>query len=107
MKPKTKQNKGELLKAITGSGQPERLSLAEKREKIYDIFYNNLRMLIATETISMTELARKIGVESGTRIANLSYGRATPKMEEIMMFAKHFNCSIDSIIYKRAKITFD
>lgn len=106
MTKKTTQSKGELLKAATGSGQPERLSLAENREKLYDKFYNNLRLLVATETISMTDLAREIGMQSGTRIANLTYGRGKPEMEEIITIAKHYKCTIDNLLYKSVQISW-
>lgn len=104
---RTRQSKGELLKAATGSGQPERQSLAQNREKLYDKFYNNLRLLVATETISMTDLARQLGLQSGTRIANLTYGRGKPEMEEIIVLAKHYKCSIDDILYKTVTIKFE
>lgn len=103
---KTTQTKGELLKQATGSGQPERLSLAANREKLYDKFYNNLRLLVATETISMTDLARQLGLRSGTRIATLTYGKGKPDMEEIIVFAKHYNCSIDDLLYKSVQISW-
>jgi len=106
MKRKTIQTKGDLLKEATGSGQPERLSLAENREKLYDKFYNNLRLLLATETISMVDLARNLGLKSGTRIASLSYGRGKPEMEEIIVLARHYSITIDELLYKDAKISF-
>jgi len=106
MKRKSTQSKGDLLKAATGSGQPERLSLAENREKLYDKFYNNLRLLVATETISMTDLARELGLQSGTRIASLTYGKGKPEMEEIIIFAKHYKCTIDDLLYKSVQISW-
>lgn len=106
MSKKPTQSKGDLLKNATGSGQPERLSLAENREKLYDKFYNNLRLLVATETISMTDLARQLGLQSGTRIANLTYGRGKPEMEEIIILARHYKCTIDELLYKSVQISW-
>ena len=107
MKGKTTQNKSELLKVATGSGQPERLSLSESREKLYELFYNNLRVLTATETISMTELARFLGMKSGTRICDLRYGRCKPSTEELIVIAKHYKCEIDTLIYKTVKLNWE
>lgn len=103
----TTKNKCEIYKAATGSGQPERQSLAETREKLYDKFYNNLRLLIATETISMTDLSRNLGLKSGSRIASLMYGKGKPEMEEIIIIARHYNLTIDELLYKTASITFN
>ena len=106
MDKKVTQSKGALLKNATGSGQPERLSLAENRAKLYDKFYNNLRLLVATETISMTDLARQLGLQSGTRIANLTYGRGKPEMEEIIILARHYKCTIDQLLYQSVQISW-
>jgi hypothetical protein len=106
MSKKTTQSKGDLLKIATGSGQPERQSLSESRIKLYDKFYNNLRLLVATETISMTDLARNLGIQSGSRIATLTYGRAKPEMEEIIILARHYKCTIDELLYKSATISW-
>lgn len=102
----TKQSKGQLLKAATGSGQPERRSLAEDRNKLYEKFYNNIRILLATETISMTDLSRQLGLRSGTRVSDLSYGRGNPTTEEIIVLAKHFKCTMDDLLNNNVKISF-
>lgn len=106
MTKKTRQSKGDLLKEATGSGQPERQSLAENRDKLYEKFYNNLRLLVATETISMTDLARQTGMQSGIRIANLTYGKGKPDLEELIVLSKHYNCSVDDLLYKSVTISW-
>jgi len=104
---KTTQSKGDLLKAATGSGQPERLSLSEGRDKLFDKFYNNIRVLIATETISMVDLSRNLGLKSGSRISDLSYGRGNPSAEELIVLSRHFKCSMDDLLNKTATISFN
>ena len=104
---KTTQTRGQLLKEATGSGQPERLSLSESREKIYEKFYNNIRILVATEKISMVDLARQLGVKSGTRLYDFCYGRCKPTAEELIVLSNHFNCTIDCLLYKTAVIGWE
>lgn len=106
MKNKTVQSKGDLLKAITGSGQPERATLAENRNSIFEKFVNNLRILIATEPQSMTELAKEIGMKSGTRIHDLSYGRGKPTTEELIVLSNHFKCTLDDLLNRTVVLSW-
>ena len=107
MSRKTTQTKGDLMKEVIGYGQPERLSLAEMRNKMFDNFYNNIRVLCAFETISMTQLARNLSMKSGNRMVDLCYGRLQPNLEELVVLSKHFKISIDDLINKKAKIIFE
>jgi cyclopropane fatty-acyl-phospholipid synthase-like methyltransferase len=106
MTRKTTQSKAELTNAVIGKTREERLSLSESRDKIYDTFYNNLRLLVAAQQDSMVELARKLNLKSGTRVSDLCYGRGAPSTEELMILAKHFNCSIDDLLYNKAIISW-
>lgn len=105
MTRKTTQSKSDLLKSATG--RPERLTLAKSRDLIFENFMNNLRVLIALETISGVELSRKVGLKSGSRIFDLSYGRGNPTAEELIVICQYFKISIDDILNKKAVITFE
>lgn len=105
-KRKTTQSKAELTNAVIGNTREERLSLSESRDMIYDKFYNNLRLLVASQTASMVELARQLNLKSGTRISDLCYGRGVPSTEELMILGRHFNCSIDDLLYNTAIISW-
>lgn len=106
MSRKTTQSKSELANAAAGNERVERLSLAESRNKVFEKFYNNLRVLCAMETISMVELARKLKLASGKRLYDLCYGRGTPSSEELIVLTKHFGITIDQLLYKRAGIAW-
>jgi DNA-binding XRE family transcriptional regulator len=96
-------------KTVTASkvvGRPERLTLAESRDMIYEKFRTNLRILRGQTKISAVNLAKKIGIESGSRISALEYGRGNPTMEETILIAKYFNVTMDDLINKKAIITF-
>ena len=86
--------------------RPERLTLSESRNILYEKFRTNLRILRGQTNISGVELSKEIGLESGARITNLEYGRATPSMEEVICIASYFNVSLDEIINKQATILF-
>jgi hypothetical protein len=107
----TKSKKDALASAVGRTGKtlverPERASLAENRDKLFEKFYANLRLLVATETISMVELSRHLGLKSGARISDLCYGKGTPSTEEVMILAHHFNCSMDALLNQTATISF-
>lgn len=104
---KTTQTKGELLGEATGVNRVERLTLSESRDLLFEKFYNNLRILVATENISMVELARKLKLRSGSRVTDLCYGKGTPSSEELIVLAKHFGCTIDNLLNKTARIVWE
>lgn len=104
MSRKTTKSKGELLNAAAGGNRQERMSLAESRDKLYEKFYNNIRILVATETVSMVELSRQLNLKSGTRLYDMCYGRAIPSTEELIVLAKHYNCTIDDLINNKVII---
>lgn len=103
---KTTQSKADLTNEVIGKKRNERLSLSESRNMIYEKFYNNLRLLVAGQQDSMVELARKLNLKSGNRVNDLCYGRGVPSTEELMILGKHFNCSIDDLLYNTAIITW-
>lgn len=107
MTRKTTNNKSALLNAAAGNSRQERMSLAESRDKLYEKFYNNLRLLVATEKISMVDLSRKLSLRSGTRISDMSYGKAIPTTEELILLSKHYNCTIDDLLNSSVTITWD
>lgn len=104
MNRKTTQSKSDLINATVD--RVERLSLAEGRDKLFEKFYNNLRVLVATEKDSMVDLSRKLGMKSGKRIYDLSYGRGTPSAEELIALSKHFVCTMDDLLNKIAQVSF-
>jgi hypothetical protein len=106
MKKKTTQDRAELVRSAVGKDRQERLSLSEGRDMLFNLFYRNIRILVATESISMVDLSRKLGLKSGSRISDLCYGRGTPSTEELIVLARHFNCTIDDLLYKTATINW-
>jgi hypothetical protein len=82
------------------------MSLAASRDKIYDRFYNNIRLLVATEIISMVDLSRKLSLKSGTRITDMCYGKAIPSAEELILLARHYKCTIDDLLNNSVTLTW-
>ncbi len=105
MTRKTTKTKKELVNAVT-EGRDERRTLAEGRDKIFEKFYTNVRILCALQTISMVDLSREMGMKSGKRLYDLSYGRGTPSTEELMALAKKFNCTMDDLLTRTATVKF-
>lgn len=88
-------------------GRLERLSLAESRDKKYEKFYRNLRILHGSSNLSGTDLAKKLGLKNGARFLALQYGRGNPTIEELIAICNHFKISLDDIMSKEAKIKFE
>jgi hypothetical protein len=107
MNRKTTNNKTEALNAAAGNTRQERMTLAESRDKLYDRFYNNMRLLVATEPMSMVDLSRGLGLKSGTRISDMCYGKAVPSTEELIILAKHYKCTIDDLLNNRVTIAWE
>ncbi len=107
MTRKTTQSKSELFSKASGDSRTERMSLSEKREKIYEKFYNNIRILCSAETISMVDLSRNLGIKSGRRLHDFAYGRCKPDAEELIVLASHFKCTIDDLLNKTAVIGWE
>lgn len=84
----------------------ERVSLAEKRDMMYEKFRTNLRLLRAHKGWSGVEAGEIIGLKSGKRMIDLEYGKANPTMEEMILISKCFGQAIDDILNKDAKIIF-
>lgn len=106
MSRKTTQSKSELLNAATGNTRQERMSLSESRDKLYEKFYNNIRLLVAAEQLSMVDLSRQLGLKSGSRINDLCYGRGVPSSEELIVLSRHYKCTIDSLLNETAIISW-
>lgn len=106
MNRKTTQSKADLLNAATGNTRLERLSLSESRDKLYENFYNNIRLLVASETMSMVDLSRTLQLKSGSRINDLCYGRGVPSSEELIVLSRHYKCTIDDMLNKTAFISW-
>ncbi len=85
----------------------ETLTLAEARGLVYEKFRANIRLLRAKEGWSGCEASEKIGLKNGKRIIDLEYGRANPTMEEMILISNCFKQSIDNILHKNAKVTFE
>lgn len=98
MTRKTTQSKAELINKAAGKPRHERMSLAEGRDKLYEKFYNNLRVLAAMELISMVDLSRKLNLKSGSRLNDLCYGRGIPGTEELIVLSNYFQCTIDDLL---------
>lgn len=83
-------------------------TLTDKRLKEFALFRHNLRLLRATTGLSAEELGKKLGVSKYHRVIDLEYGRATePKLGEVKTIADYFKISIDDLLYKKAKISFN
>jgi transcriptional regulator with XRE-family HTH domain len=83
-------------------------TLSEQRLKQFLNFRTNLKTLRGTTDLSAEQFGKAIGFPKYHRITDLEYGRAkTPTLEEVQAIAKYFNVSIDDILYKTAKITFE
>lgn len=93
--------------AAKAIGRPERLTLSESRDMLYEKFRTNLRILRAGTKISGVELARKLGIKSGSRITEIEYGKGTPTMEEVVLLSKYFGVSLDDLMDKNAVIKFE
>lgn len=106
MTRKTTKSKAELLNAATGNTRQERMSLSESRDKLYEKFYNNIRLLVASEKISMVDLSRLLQLKSGSRINDLCYGRGVPSSEELIVLSRHYKCTIDSLLNEIAIISW-
>ncbi len=87
--------------------RPERLTLKESRSVMYEKFRTNLRALCAISKLSMIDISREAGFESGKRITDLQYGRANPTMDEVMIICNYFNVAMQDLIYKQATIIFN
>jgi hypothetical protein len=87
--------------------RPERMKLSEKRDRQYEKFYKNLKILLGATQLSSVEITIAMGWElKGKRLQDLSYGRGTPKLDEIIALTKFFNITLDDLINKEAKIIF-
>lgn len=106
MTRKTTNSKSELVNSAAGNTRPERMSLSASRDVLYELFYNNLRVLVANETISMVDLSRQLNLRSGSRINDLCYGRGVPATEELIVLASYFKCTIDDLLKKTIVLTW-
>lgn len=86
--------------------RPERLTLKKSRDLVYEKFRTNLRTLCAASSLSMIDISKDSGLESGKRITDLQYGRGNPSMDEMIVISKYFKISIDDLLNKTATITF-
>lgn len=84
----------------------ERLTLKESRDKKFDKFRRNLRMLRASIDISAVELSSKLPLKNGSRCVDLEYGRANPTLEELISISKYFKVPLDDLLNLTAKIIF-
>lgn len=88
------------------NSRPERITLAEARDMIYEKFRTNCRLLRAKKGWSGVEAGEIIGLKNGKRIIDLEYGRANPSIEELLLLTKCFEVSMDDLMHKEAKIVF-
>ena len=84
----------------------ERITLAEKRDMMYEKFRTNVRILRAHKGISGSDCSKEIGLKDGKRLIALEYGRSNPTMEEMIAISKYFSVTIDDLLSKEAKIEF-
>jgi transcriptional regulator with XRE-family HTH domain len=87
--------------------RPERITLAEARDMIYEKFRTNCRLLRAKKGWSGVEAGEKIGLKNGKRMIDLEYGRANPTIDELLLITKCFIVSMDDLMHKEAKIVFE
>jgi transcriptional regulator with XRE-family HTH domain len=88
------------------NSRPERITLAEARDMLYEKFRTNCRLLRAKQGWSGVEAGEKIGLKNGKRMIDLEYGRANPTIEELLLITKCFDLSMDELMHKEAKIVF-
>jgi ribosome-binding protein aMBF1 (putative translation factor) len=87
--------------------RPERITLAEARDMIYEKFRTNCRLLRAKRGWSGVEAGEKIGLKNGKRMIDLEYGRANPTIDELLLITKCFCVSMDNLMHKEANIIFE
>ena len=106
---KTTQTKKELAASVVKEkvARPERLTLSESRNMIYEKFRRNLCILRAAHDISGVDFAREIGCHSGKRIHDLESGRGVPTIEEVLVIVQYFKITMDDLLNKNAHITFE
>jgi len=104
---KTTGTKSDLLNGILKNERIERKSLSDKRDMIYAKFYDNIRLLVATETESMVNVARELGLKSGSRLYDFCYGRCSPSTAELISLSAHYKTTIDNLLNKKASITWE
>lgn len=85
----------------------ERLTLKQTRDKTFDCFRRNLRILRASVDISAVELSAKLPLKNGKRCIDLEYGRGNPSTEELLSISKYFKVPLDDLMFKKAKIIFE
>lgn len=86
--------------------RPERLTLKQERDVMFDNFRRNLRVLRANVDISAVELSNKIKLKNGKRCVDLEYGRGNPSLEELMGICDYFKVSMDDLMNKKITVTF-
>jgi len=84
----------------------ERLTLKQTRDKQFDKFRRNLRMLRASLDISAVELSAKLPLKNGSRCVDLEYGRGNSSTDELLAISKYFKITLDELLFKEAKILF-
>jgi transcriptional regulator with XRE-family HTH domain len=99
------KSKTEALQNI--NTRPERISLAEARDMIYEKFRTNCRLLRAKRGWSGIEAGEKIGLKNGKRMIDLEYGRANPTIDELLLITKCFGVSMDDLMHKEANVVFE
>lgn len=67
----------------------------------------NIRLLHAKTGLSATAIGKEVGFAKHYRFQDLEDGRGTPKLDEIEAIAKYFEISLDDLLYKKARITFE
>ena len=80
----------------------------ESESKRYEVFAYNLRLLRAARGISADNLAKELGFKKQSRLSDLEYRRsAVPKIQELEAIGKYFGVTIDELLYKKGKISFE
>lgn len=88
------------------ANREERYTLFEGREKMYERFRTNIRILRAVSGLSGVEAAQAIGLRDGKHVLNLEYGRCRPDIDELILIAQHYHHKTDDILNKDIQITF-
>lgn len=84
-----------------------RAKLSDVRKAEFEIFRYNLRLLRASVGKSAAELAAELKLRTLKRINDLEEGRISqPKFEEVLLFAKYFNVTLDQLLYQKAEVSF-
>lgn len=73
----------------------------------FELFRKNLKNTRSASGITGSELSNALGFARQKRIADIEEGKGRPSLEEVSKICKHFNVSIDDMLYRTAQVTIE